>query len=308
MAKRKQQANDNTWRRLTRGRKATAQTPNRWLSLNMFLLLVFIAAAGGAVAAAFSLRLPDSLRFLPELASAPVETIQLRTNGVIREGTVWDLLGREESSVPLDQLDIFSLKSRLESLGQVRSAIVEKRYPASLNVDLNEYDPVARVLTLRDGQRTLLLVSREGVVFQGVDYPNTLLRSMPFLNLAPGTLRLRDGGYADIQGMEVVSELLSVARAHQPRIYANWRVVDLTAFDPSPSTVHSLIQVKTRDQVAIAFRPEAFEEQMRRLDFILSHASSKSVPPLRTIDLSYADPVVTLVDGGSIPSVPRLRP
>lgn len=308
MAKRKQQASDNTWRRLARGKPSKVDKAHRWLTFNMFLLLVFIAALGGALAAAFSLRLPDSLRLLPELSSAPVETIQLRTNGVIREATVWDLLGRVESTVPLDQLDIFSLKNRLEGLGQVRSAIVEKRYPDSLIIDLHEYEPVARVLTTRNGQRTLLLVSREGVVFQGVDYPNTVLRSLPFLNLAAGTLRLRGNGYADIQGMEVVSELLSVARVHQPRIYANWRIVDLSAFDPSPAPVHSLIKVRTRDQVEVAFRPEAFEEQMRRLDFILSHAASKSVPPLRTIDLSYSDPVVTLVDGGSIPSVPRLRP
>lgn len=309
MARRRRQANDNTWRRLTSNKQGSAVRTRRWLNLRVFLALICVAGVAGAVAAIWSLHIPSPAPLVPELASEPVKSIQLRTNGVIREATIWELIGGEGSTAePLDKIDIFALKGRLESIGQVRAAIIEKRYPSSLVVELDEYHPVAQIRAMRDGTQTPLLVSREGVVFQGKDYPNTVVHALPFLNLAPGMLRVRGDDYEDIPGMETVSELLDVTRVYQPRLYASWRVIDLTRYDPSPSPVLSLITVRTSDRVEITFRPESFAEQLRRLDFILSQAASKSVPPLKAIDLSFSDPVVTVVDGGSIPTVPRFRP
>jgi cell division septal protein FtsQ len=65
-------------------------------------------------------------------------------------------------------VDIHGIKAKLEAVGQVKSASVERELPDSLRIDLREHQPVMRlVLETETGKKQMRLVSRTGVVFEG---------------------------------------------------------------------------------------------------------------------------------------------
>jgi cell division septal protein FtsQ len=214
------------------------------------------------------------------------DNLTLASNGVLNKDTAW--LKRAlalPKSATLMGLDLRQAQERIEASGQVASVTLVRKFPATLSVIVSERTPVARVMAqVADGSSRTLLVSRDGTVYQGVDYDPAMVAGLPWLD---GVKLVQKGrGLAPIAGMQTVADLLVRAKLEADQMYPTWAVVSLEHLQ---SDGH--IEVRTRNGYTIIFGTgEDFFLQLARLDTLLDKISQEGGPAaraaLRQIDLS----------------------
>lgn len=210
-----------------------------------------------------------------------VRTIDIQNVGVIGDGFVLDNLGLR-GELDLLKLDIEEMQKRLLSIGQIVDASIQCKFPDELLIVIEERDPIAR-LRARDvtGEIIDLLVDREGIVYEGMDYEARFLRSLPALG---GVVLRREGdGYARVAGMQEVDALLSEAKMIAPHLYRSWRIVSL---ERSP-------QIIARSKMAkeVVFDPGNYRRELARLDYILDYYKGAMVKEVASIDLTLGTQV-----------------
>ena len=193
----------------------------------------------------------------------------------------------------LEKLDVFALRARLLASLQVRDASVERVLPGTLRVNITERKPWLRVAAA-DGQGgyQVYLVARDGTVFAGQDFPDQILQQLPWMS-GRALHRAKDGGFQPVPGMEQVAGLLLAARTHAPKIAAQWSVVDLSQFDPRPTTpLHgSVIKIQSGNLGILTFAPTDFETQIQRLNFVAGQFEAKPML-LQGLDFSLSNQVI----------------
>ena len=277
----------NSWKDIdqTVKPKAMSSTSERRIWMGRLKIAGLVIACAGVLVAA--LQLASVIEAGPELLtkageSLPIETIEIETDGSLEREWLLEYLDIRADENLLS-VDLASLKERLERIGQVETAEVERRFPSSLAVTLTEREPIARILAQRaNGEKLLLFVDQSGTVFEGQNIDLSLERSIPFLDGV--ALRKEGDGYSRIEGIEPLATLLSEARSIAPHIYRRWRVVSLEARD----------RVITRGNAAkeVVFDSRAdFRNQLGRLDYILDHYRSARLGNIGHVDLTLGEQV-----------------
>src|SRR5690606_13617764 len=141
----------------------------------------------GAMVVAAALRFMSFIGHAPDLLTRagealPIETVSVESDGVIT--TDWTLRYLEwQDGRNLLDVDIADIKSRLERVGQIRSAQVERVFPDELRIRVEERAPVARILAQRaSGEKLVLYVDAEGEVFEGIELTRAMTRYLPLLD------------------------------------------------------------------------------------------------------------------------------
>jgi cell division protein FtsQ len=211
----------------------------------------------------------------------PVRDITLRTDGVLDKETVLRTLALPKT-VALMELDLFALRERLLATGQVQTAVLARKFPDILSVAITERSPVARIMAqIGDEQPKAYLVSRDGVIFSGSGFDDALIKSLPYLD---GVVLRRNGqGFAPIDGMEKVAELLGTVHTNAPQLYRDWSVVSLARLASDGE-----ILVRAKDVAEITFGTrEDFYKQIAQLDYILDEMRTQTDrPPLHSVNLA----------------------
>lgn len=220
--------------------------------------------------------------------SKPLARILFETNGVLSETWLSRMLSVPRGTRLMD-VDIHGIKAKLERVGQVKSASVERELPDSLRIDLLEHQPVMRlVLETETGKKQMRLVSRTGVVFEGVDQSATVVRVLPYL----GPYFQPDGSYEPLKGIERVTRLLETCKMHYPEEYSTWKVVLLTHYSGEVDLPGEVIEVRSKRDgktVRLVFgAAHDFKLQLDRLRHIREVARSLR-DALERVDLSLRD-------------------
>jgi len=228
-------------------------------------------------------------RHLPDAAEAkPIgKNLLLQTDGVLDQAWLAATLALPKKATLMD-LDLTKLKARLLVHGQVATAALVRKFPATLSVRLTERMPIARVMAeAAGGERSALLVARDGAVYPGVGYDRDLIESLPWLDgikLTP-----QAGGYAPIVGMDAVADLLGRAKLEADWLYRDWHAVSLARLESDGQ-----IGVRLRSGTSIIFSAkDDFFGQLAKLDYILDTAASAhpGQPTVGEIDLSLGNQV-----------------
>jgi len=217
--------------------------------------------------------------------SVPLREIIARSDGVLDLAWVKRTLA-VEPGVGLMTLDLLALHDRLLASGQVQTAVISRRFPDVLSVVLEERSPVLRVLAQgEDGIGNALFVARDGTVFSGEGYAETLISGLPWLEGVTLTRDVSGRGFARIDGLAAVSDLLGTARTAAPALGRSFHSVSLARFARD-----RLIIVRTPEVAEIFFGAHAelgFFQQLARLDYILDELRAQPSPqPIRSINLS----------------------
>lgn len=224
----------------------------------------------------------------PAALAAPAPSVALREivvrgDGVLGRAWVERTLG-VRPGVALMSLDLDALRDRLLESGQVRIAVVSRRFPDVLAVTLEERSPVLRVRAQSaDGVERHLFVARDGSVFVGEGYDEGVLLGLPWLAGVNLARDLSGRGFAPVSGMDSVSDLLGTARASAPALAKDFQIVSLGRYARD-----GVILVRTPDVAEIAFGTrDDFYRQIARLDFILDEIRAKpDAVPVRSINLA----------------------
>jgi cell division protein FtsQ len=233
--------------------------------------------------------------------TVPLREIVARTDGVLDLAWVKRTLS-VEPGVGIMTLDLSELKARLLASGQVRTAVVTRRFPDVITVVMEERSPVLRVATQSDeGRGAALFVARDGAVFSGEGYDKALVDSLPWLE---GVQLARDAsgrGFARIDGLVAVSDLLGTARSTAPALAHSFHSVSLARYARD-----RLVIVSTAEVAEIYFGAQAelgYFQQLARLDYILDELRSRPSPQqtVRSINLSLGGRQVPVAFEMSVP-------
>lgn len=219
-----------------------------------------------------------------------VRDVTLLTSGVLPNEWVLRTLAMPKEAT-LMSLDLAALRDRLMAHGQVSYAALTRSFPDTLIVTLQERTPVARIQVNDRGTTKQLLVAKDGVVYEGINYQKELIASLPWLD-GFALRRADSGGYEPIPGMGEVADLLSTAQIQAPHLYREWLIVSLARL-----AEHRELLVKAQDIERIVFNArEDFFMQLARLDYVID-ATRRGVdePTLKSVNLALGSQVpVTL--------------
>ncbi len=276
-----------TWRDIPQDLKPRAMSSEgkRRFAFATGKTLLWIATAGLALWGGFALFQTlqnDPSKLQATAKGVPIKRpLAVRTNGVLDAAWIEQALALPSGASLMD-INLAQLQDRLLAHGQVSTAVITRKFPDTLSVIIEERSPVARVMLQAGGQEPeLYLVARDGTVYQGHGYDSALVQSFPYLDgvKLPKTAR----GYAKIEGMEAVADLLSTAYTNAPQLYMQWSVVSLARLTTDGTLIVKMPQVP---EVIFGLR-EDFFKQLARLDYALDElARQPDLPPLRTINLA----------------------
>ncbi len=260
------------------GRRRLALSALRhWLGA----VLILASLAGGY--AAWRAWLDNPVALAAPTPSAPLREIVVRGDGVLGRDWVERTLALP-AGIALTELDLDQIRARLLESGQVRTAVVARRFPDTLAVTLEERSPVLRVRAQgADGVDRHLFVARDGFVFAGEGYDDSVVLGLPWLAGTSLTRDLSGRGFNLVPGLDAVSDLLGTARASAPSLAKDFQIISLARFARD-----GVILVRTPEVAEIVFGTrDDFYRQLARLDYILDELRAKPAPaPIRSINLA----------------------
>ncbi|MEO6995617.1 MAG: FtsQ-type POTRA domain-containing protein, partial [Lacunisphaera sp.] len=182
----------------------------------------------------------------------------------------------------LMSLDLEALRAKLLADGQVRVAVLTRHFPDTLVLSLQERTPVVRLqVSEGNGPARQLFVSRDGVVYDGVNYDKPLVASLPWL-AGIRLVKAAGRGFEPIAGMADVSALLSMAQLEAPQLYKTWQIVSLARLEARDE-----ILVKARDVSEIVFtRKRDFRKQLAELDYVVDRVRVLPDPNVLSVNLA----------------------
>jgi len=269
-----------------------------WAVVRTLAVATVVAVAGWGGWEIWRTLQNDPQRLIASSENQPVESVMLKTNGVLDD--VWlEQTLRIDPNATLMELDLFALRSRLTATGQVRTAVLVREFPATLHVTLEERSPVVRLQArLREPEARMFLVARDGTIFDGHGFDRALVRSLPWL----GGVRLRRSGdgFEPLPGITRLADLLTTARDAMPNRYSTWRVVSL---EKVSSDGQILVQTTEVPEIIFGLR-EDFYSQIARLDLILDETTRRAAPPIRSINLAVGSSQVPVALHQPSPAAP----
>jgi cell division septal protein FtsQ len=232
--------------------------------------------------------------------SERVRNLVLVTDGVLDRNWLARTLAIP-SNATLMGLDLDQLRSRVLADPQVASASVSRNFPDTVTVRVSERSPVVRLAAQLGGDapRTLL-VSRDGVAFDGTGFDPAMVASLPWIEGVP---LVRQGtSIAPIAGMTAVSDLLSSAKLEAENLYSTWQVISVGRLASDGE-----IEVRTKDGMRVVFGTnENFLRQIARLDLLIDSTTDPTRPLMR-VDLSLGSQV-PVAYGTAAPMLTELPP
>jgi len=286
-----------TWKDIQKNSKRTGST-RAARKRKMTLFVRFSIAAlmtTGLAAGVLGMRYwQESKSEKISLSSQIVSTksfLEFETNGVLTANWARSYFA-EFLKQDVRNLDLDSVKLHAEGFKQIKSAAIEIQLPHTLVVHLKERDPVLRTRVRNpDGKSEVLLIARDGAVYNGLNYPKETVKRLPG---AMGlTLRKSGEQWLPVAGMPAVAEFLDEASQAVPSLYRQWRMVDLSQWTSEQNLNSDLIRVSTGESKQIIFSMNGFQKQLTRLAQIVNHSHRYRMGFPHKIDLSFGEEAVT---------------
>jgi cell division septal protein FtsQ len=269
-----------------KGKKVLPEKSSFRRSLEMFIVASFLLIGIlYAVLSGCRCFLHAYHRHIFRFYDQPLREIQFRTDGVLSPAILSPYIAISIGTDLMD-VDIQSLRSRLQAMGQVRSVEIERCFhDQSLRIDIREERPFARVLLEENKTKEILWVSVSGKVFHGLGFTDAIYQTLPFLT----GLRLQGGEKDTVyhfgSDVSAIHDFLKQCQQGYPEVYSQIRYLALEHWDPNGEARWSRIEVVTRSVKKIIFSPDYWEEQLQRLRYILDDEHMKKCFPIERIDL-----------------------
>jgi len=285
----------DSWRAIeqpTSKSDSQASRQRRWrIRLKIAGALMVLLLIGGAITGIVWLFRENPIGNLVASKTESVKEITFTTDGSLTKPWLYQFVP-EPGSVMQTQIDIFDLKEQLEAQGQVRSATIERILPEGLRITLQEQTPALRVnARMPNGEQQILLVTPEGEVYQGFNYPHDVLTSLPFLAYVD-LQQTSGGGWKRIVAAQEVATLCELMRRDYPDIYGNIKYISCAEFNGQVDTPGAVIEIITKEGYTIYFPPTDFGKNLRQLDFALNTSLREGLRPLQYVDLTASEQAV----------------
>lgn len=215
----------------------------------------------------------------------PLQTVQFKTNGHITKKFLIKALAIKKNAL-FDDINIFNLKKRLLNITQVKDVYIERKFPASIFIKLEERIPLLKFVIQNGDEIDLLFVDRNnGSIFHGSCLPKKVMLATPYVELNLERTPTNKIGYKPIAGIQHIKHLIDLLRDEYPYIYNDIHKFSLLKYDPREGANWSRIEIYQKSGKVIVFNPHNLELQLLNLDYILNERKFPQ-NSVRKIDLS----------------------
>jgi len=220
--------------------------------------------------------------------AAALSKITFRTDGVLNDKWLADTLS-VQSGMAMSNVEIAGIRQLLESQGQIKNAVVTLKLPNELVVEIRERMPILRVQAqVATGVVKTLLISDEGAIYEGANYPANTMRALPYVDGVQ--IRRQGEGYENLDGIKPVADLINLARRTYPDLYRDWYIVSLRRYK-GPDSLASLVDISTRTTGKLVFALGNFNDQLRMLTIVIRNGATNDPRPILGIDMSVSGQV-----------------
>lgn len=222
-----------------------------------------------------------------------VKRVLFYTNGVLDEAWLSDVIQINQNMQLMD-IKIFELKHLLESYDQILEAKVSRIFPDTLRIDLEEEIPMFK-LNVQDGNEADFhrFVGRSGLIYSCIGYPDNYLEKLPYL--IPYCHLNRK--YFPINGLDYVVQLINLLEKEGLSERIGLQSISLKNFSGDSDFPGEVIELKSDLIPRILFGAYTdYNEQIVRLNFILSFIDGGGYPEVNRIDLSMRGAVPVEVE------------
>ncbi len=288
--KKKSPSPPRTWRDLKRKNPKTskrggpsaaaAETRNaRWRKFSRAIKKIsslFVVAALAA-AAWFAHENWDKICEIPD---KPLSKLEFKSDGVLNEEWFVNFY-KVPKNLSLSEIDIFEIKEKLENVGQIHHANVERKYPDTLKISVFENSAFARI---NPGDNRTFALSRDGLVFK----PQGDLADIAelFVEIKGAKMEFDEKGRTVCPNAQQIAEFLDVAKRRVPEFFKSWKVVDSSQVS---SITLPVFTVTTSSGLKIVFLARDYDKQFDRLEYVLRYAEEKNASKFEKIDLTLKD-------------------
>lgn len=295
---------EQSWRELAgsgRGKLNSAQAKRRRLNNLMRIAFICMSLCGLVAGAIYGVKFLKN-REKPIQISTPslqIENLMFETNGVLSNRWLSQSIGLN-SGTTMMEADIQSIRDKLLLEPQVKSAAVERVFPSSLKITIEEHVPALRLAVQNDdGGVDVKIVSRGGVIYEGEGYQKSVLDRLPYLLPHLHT----SGSYLPLVGIEQVAILLERVRLRNPALFKTWRVVSLEHYSGEAGLPGQIIEVRGTRVDRILFGASMdFDLQIDRLQEIFKYVEQRGDPSIKRVDLSLRGSAAVQFTSGRISS------
>ena len=217
----------------------------------------------------------------------PLEQVFFSTDGVLQKN--WFLANVK---VPFGEglmaIKLNDLQRRFLQYKQIKEVEIAREFPNALRIQVKEHRPCAKVLLVKNGKRSVGLVSTEGVIFEPVQYDRQQIAGYPTLSDVPKTL-MQDG---KIVGFRSVFRLLQFLNFNAPDVFQAVRGLSLRHYDPFLERKWQSIEFDIGGTWTLVFPIEQPEVALAKLRSILRSLSPHQRKNLRRLNVAATRPTV----------------
>jgi hypothetical protein len=212
--------------------------------------------------------------------------VMFHTNGKITAEWLTETLAMEKN-VNLFALDIVAMEKKLKSVPQIKKVFIEKRYPDSLFLRIEEHIPILKIAISVDGEKKMLLVDGvDGRIFSPIGYTKEDMK-----NILPADVILRVSDRKKLQffslpKMVVIKELVEMLRNDFNDIFLSIKFIDLKDYDSRPGAVWSKIELHLKNDIIVTLSPQKFDFQLLRLEYLLNVKCVDSLLRIKRINVA----------------------
>ncbi len=220
-----------------------------------------------------------------------LESIKFETNGYITKNFLIRALSIKKN-VLFSEINILKLKEKLLNISQIKDVYIERQFPASIFIKIQEREPLLKFVVRNKEKLELLFIDKsDGSIFRGACLPKSIILSLPYSELNLEKSKQNKIGYQNIQGIKPIAHLINLLQNEYPEIYKDINKFSLLRYDPRINAPWSRIEVYQKSGRIIVFNPQNLEIQLLNLDFMLNDNKLKH-HKVKKIDLSQIESAI----------------
>lgn len=290
MFKKKKPKPIKTWRTIPQPAFTRSATLLGWwkqvkkgLKWGLYIGLGLLLAGGAMWWMQHQPSLKSALRH-SSLAKGNPPTLIVKTDGVLTKAHVQAALALPPD-LGLLELDLKTLKQKVCTIPEVKSATLEKDLPDKLCIYITEHNPIARVAVIdQQGTKRVYGISDTGFIFQPSLRAKTF-KDLPWLEGI--TLKLKGNtGFEALPQLAAVAPLLQQAQRTKPKLYAQFKSIQCKGIDVCSRAPWSVVGIKTASWGEWIFATKDYANQLEKLESILEELSKRRSQRVKSIDLS----------------------
>ncbi|MDR1401590.1 MAG: FtsQ-type POTRA domain-containing protein [Puniceicoccales bacterium] len=264
----------------------------RWKLKKVLLLLVAFSLFLLLVAMLFFKNCNVRAFFQNAFPRNTLKSVAFSTNGKITAKWLTEMLAVEKDA-DLFALDIVAMEKKLKNAQQIRKVFIEKRYPDSLFLKIEERIPILKIAASVNGEKKILFIDgMDGKIFPPICYSEEDMIAILPADINIGVSNREKLQFFSLQKVAAIKELVEMLKNDFRDIFYSIKFIDLKNYDSRPGASWSKIELHLKNGIIVSLGSQRFDLQLLRLEYLLNVKCVDNLHRIKRINVASPNDAV----------------